>query len=87
MPGEAAVLELMSSGPNTSTLRPRRRRHPGHVLVHESKTWRSDRAYSSVGGLLLFVALLVSGSLGLIWGLLLLGKTLPFLAEDLANLA
>lgn len=86
MPVEAA-LDLMRSGPSTPTLRPLRRRHPGQMLVHESNTWRSDRAYSSVGSLLLFVTLLISGSLGLIWGLLLLGKTLPLLAEEFANLA
>lgn len=44
-------------------------------------------AYSSVCSLLLFVSLLVSGSLGLIWCLLLLVQGLPPLAEELANLA
>lgn len=43
--------------------------------------------YSSVCSLLLFVPLLVSGSLGLIWCLLLLVQGLPPLTEELANLA
>jgi hypothetical protein len=37
--------------------------------------------------LLVLIALLVGGSLGLIGGTLLLGKGLPALTEDLANLA
>lgn len=43
--------------------------------------------YGSVGGLFLLVALLVSGSLGLVWSLLLVGQALPLLAEDLSDLA
>jgi len=41
--------------------------------------------YRQVGGLLVFVALLVGGSLGLVRGLLLVRETLPLLTEDLAN--
>lgn len=37
-------------------------------------------------GLLLFVSLLVSSSLGLIWCSLLLGQGLPLVSEDLADL-
>ena len=43
--------------------------------------------YGSVGGLLLLVTLLVSGSLGLVGLLLLLVQALPLLAEKLADLA
>jgi hypothetical protein len=39
-----------------------------------------------VSGLLLFVPLLVGGSLGLVRGTLLLGQSLPLLAELLADL-
>jgi hypothetical protein len=39
-----------------------------------------------ISGLLLFVPLLVSGSLGLVRGTLLLGQSLPLLAELLADL-
>jgi hypothetical protein len=48
---------------------------------------RGNGTYSSVGSLLLFVSLLVSGSLGFIWCLLLLIQGLPPLAEELADLA
>jgi hypothetical protein len=40
-----------------------------------------------VGGLLLLVALLVGGSLGIEWGALLLAQGLPLLSENLADLA
>lgn len=48
---------------------------------------KGDATYSSVGGLLLFVALLVGSSLGLVGGLLLVVEGLPLLTEKLANLA
>lgn len=44
------------------------------------------KTYSSVGSLLLFVTLLVGGSLGLEGSLLLLVEGLPLLTEDLANI-
>jgi hypothetical protein len=44
------------------------------------------RTYGSVGSLLLFVTLLVGGSLGLEGSLLLLVEGLPLLTEDLANI-
>jgi hypothetical protein len=47
----------------------------------------SKGTYSSVGSLLLFVTLLVGGSLSLVGSLLLLVETLPLLTEDLANIA
>jgi hypothetical protein len=40
-----------------------------------------------VGSLLLLVALLVGGSLGVVWGALLLAQGLPLLSENLADLA
>ena len=45
------------------------------------------QTYSSVGGLLLLVTLLVGGSLGLVGLLLLLVQALPLLTEKLADLA
>ena len=43
--------------------------------------------YGKVTSLLLFVALLVGGGLGLVRSLLLLVESLPLASEDLANLA
>lgn len=56
-------------------------------LVSTVSSIENSKAYSSVGGLLLLVTLLVSGSLGLVRGLLLLVQGLPPLTEDLADLA
>lgn len=58
--------------------------------VRRETLWRErDLAttYSSVGRLLLFVALLVRGSLGFVGSLLLLRELLPLLSEKLADLA
>ena len=48
---------------------------------------RKEITHCSVGSLLLFVPLLVSGGLGLVGSLLLLVELLPLLAELLADLA
>lgn len=59
-------------------------------FVVSQERWKNSKvaiAHGSVGGLLLLVAFLVSGSLGLVRGLLLLAEVLPLLAEHLANLA
>lgn len=44
-----------------------------------------ESTYSSVGGLLVLVTLLVGGSLGLVWGLLLVVEALPLLTEHLTD--
>lgn len=49
----------------------------------EATRWTT---YGSVGGLLVFVPLLVGGGLGLVGSTLLVGKRLPALTEELADL-